>query len=91
MSAAETLADARSAAETLADAAARLAHEYGDTLGVRRLLSDVARLKDNLAQIGDPQPGYRPTTETHEILVIDDKPYDESMWSDSDSESQHAV
>ncbi len=91
MSAAQALADARSAAETLADAAARLANEYGDTLGVRRLLSDVTRMRDNLDQIGDPQPGYRPATEPHEILVIDDKPYDESMWSDSDSESQRAV
>jgi hypothetical protein len=91
MSAADALADARSAAETLADTATRLAHEYGDTLGVRRLLSDVARMKDNLAQIGDPQPGYHPTSEPHEILVIDDKPYDESMWTDSDSESQRAV
>jgi hypothetical protein len=91
MSAAQAVADARSAAESLADAAARVAHEYGDTLGVRRLLSDVARLKDNLEQIGDPQPGYRPVGEEHEIMVIDDKPYDESMWSDSDSESQRAV
>ena len=79
----------RAALDSLGASAARVAEEYGDTLGVRRLLSDVSRLKDDLAELGDPKPGHRPSG-AQEIVEIDDHPYDDNLWTDSDSEAQHA-
>ena len=85
----DAVAAVRAALDSLAATAARVADEYGDTLGVRRLLSDVSRLKDDLAELGEPRPGHRPAG-AHEIVEIDDNPYDDNLWTDSDSEAQHA-
>lgn len=87
----EALAEVRAALDRLAAAANGVANEYGETLGVRRMLSDVTRLRDDLAELGDPKPGHRPPSEPKEYVVIDDRPYDESMWADAESESQHAL
>jgi hypothetical protein len=40
--------------------------------------------------LGEPQPGHRPGVPTEEIVEIPDDPYDESMWQDAQSETQHA-
>ncbi len=40
------------ALEGLHAAVGKLSQEYGDTLGIRRLVSDVARLNDDLAELG---------------------------------------
>jgi hypothetical protein len=85
----DAVAAVRAALDSLATSAARVADEYGDTLGVRRLLSDVSRLTDDLVELGDPKPGHRPSR-AHEIVEIDDSPYDDNLWTDSDSEAQHA-
>jgi hypothetical protein len=85
----DAVAATQAAIDSLTAAAARIADQYGDTLGVRRLLSDVSRLKDDLAELGDPKPGHRPSGE-QEIVEIDDSPYDDNLWDDSDSEAQHA-
>ena len=40
--------------------------------------------------LGDPQPGHRPGVSDDEMILIPDDPYDESMWQDAQSETQHA-
>ena len=86
----EAVAAAKAAIDSLTAAAARVANEYGETLGVRRLLSDVSRLKDDLLELGDPKPGHRPGVSPDEIVEIDDSPYDDNLWDAGDSEAQHA-
>ena len=85
----DAVAAAKAAIDSLTSAAARVANEFGDTLGVKRLLSDISRLKDDLLEIGDPKPGHKPASE-QEIVHIDDTPYDDNLWDGSDSEAQHA-
>ena len=90
MSAQDAVGATREALTTLAAAVLRVRSEYGDTLGVRRLTSDVDRLNESLDQLGDPVPGHRPAVSPDELVEIPDQPYDESMWQDAQSETQHA-
>ncbi len=90
MSAQDAVGATREALTTLAAAVLRVRSEYGDTLGVRRLTSDVDRLNESLDQLGDPLPGHRPGVSPDELIEIPDDPYDESMWQDAQSETQHA-
>ena len=90
MSAQDSVGATREALTTLAAAVLRVRNEYGDTLGVRRLTSDVDRLAEALDQLGEPQPGHRPGVRPDEMIEIPDDPYDESMWHDAQSETQHA-
>jgi len=90
MAAEDAVAATREALTTLAAAVLRVRNEYGDTLGVRRLTSDVDRLNADLDELGDPLPGHRPTVDPGELIEIPDDPYDESMWQDAQSETQHA-
>jgi hypothetical protein len=80
----------REALTALAAAVLRVRQEYGDTLGVRRITSDVDRLAEALDQLGEPQPGHRPGISDSQIIVIPDDPYDESMWHEAESETQRA-
>jgi hypothetical protein len=80
----------REALTALAAAVLKLRQEYGDTLGVRRITSDVDRLAEALDQVGEPQPGHRPGITDSQIIVIPDDPYDESMWHEAESETQRA-
>jgi len=90
MSAQDSVGATREALTTLAAAVLRVRNEYGDTLGVRRLTSDVDRLAEALDLLGEPQPGHRPGVNPDEMVEIPDDPYDESMWQDAQSETQHA-
>jgi hypothetical protein len=74
------------AVSALDAAAAQLRDHYGDTLGIRRLLSDVSRLRADLDELGAPAPGHRPGPAPDELEEIPDEPYDESMWSDAEHE-----
>jgi hypothetical protein len=65
-------------------AVAGLRDEYGDTLGVRRLTSDVRRLADDLDELGDPAPGHYASRQ--DLEEIPDVPYDPSMWADAEDE-----
>jgi hypothetical protein len=85
------VAATREALTSLAAAVLRVRQAYGDTLGVRRLTSDVDRLSADLAELGDPQPGYSPEVAPDQVVPIPDDPYDESMWADAQSEAQHAL
>jgi hypothetical protein len=90
MSAQDAVVATREALTTLASAVLRVRNEYGDTLGVRRLTADVDRLNESLDQLGDPQPGHQAGVSPDEMILIPDDPYDESMWQDAQSETQHA-
>jgi hypothetical protein len=90
MSAQDAVGPAREALTSLASAVLRIRNEYGETLGVRRLTADVDRLNESLDLLGDPQPGHRPAVADDEMVLIPDDPYDESMWQDAQSETQHA-
>lgn len=70
---------------TLESALSRLRGDYGDSLGVRRLASDVRRLADDLGELGDPLPGH-PPTDRSQLEEIPDVPYDRSMWADAEDE-----
>jgi hypothetical protein len=73
-------------AVALKAAVAQVPAEYGDTLGVRRLQSDVDRLPADLDELGTPAPGHRPGPAPDEWEEISDEPYDEFMWSDAEHE-----
>ena len=90
MSSQDAVRTTREALTTLAAAVLRVRNEYGDTLGVRRLTSDVDRLQADLDELGAPGPGRRPPVAPEEMIPIPDEPYDESMWHDAQSEAQHA-
>ena len=90
MSAQDAVGATREALTGLAAAVLRIRNEYGDTLGVRRLTADVDRLNEALDLLGDPQPGHRPSVPSEQMIEIPDAPYDESMWQDAQSETQHA-
>ena len=74
------------ALEGLHAAVGKLGQEYGDTLGIRRLVSDVARLSDDLAELGQPDPKHRPGPGPEELEEISDVEYDASMWTDAEHE-----
>lgn len=86
----DAVAATRAALTSLAAAVLRVRDEYGETLGVRRLTSDVDRLNADLDELGTPAPGARPPVAPEERIPIPDEPYDESMWHDAQSEAQHA-
>jgi hypothetical protein len=90
MGATDAVGATREALTALAATVLRIRNEYGDTLGVRRLTADVDRLNESLDNLGDPQPGHRPAIRADEMVLIPDDPYDESMWQDAQSETQHA-
>jgi hypothetical protein len=77
----------RDAILSLAQAVEGLRAEYGETLGVRRLTSDVQRLSADLDELGNPQPGLlHPTPRLDELEEIPDREYDASMWSGAEQE-----
>jgi len=82
-----TVGGVREAILALTQAVEQLRAEYGDTLGVRRLTSDVQRLGADLDELGAPQPGlHHPTPRLEELEEIPDREYDASMWSDAEQE-----
>ena len=91
MSSNDPVGATREALTTLAAAVLRVRQEYGDTLGVRRLTSDVDRLAADLDELGEPKPGHVPGVDKGALLEIPDDPYDESMWQHAESEGQHAL
>jgi hypothetical protein len=81
----ESRAAVAEAVSALDAAVATLRLHYGDTLGVRRLISDVARLGDDLDELGDPQPGHGPHP-VRQLEIVPDEPYDRSMWAGAEDE-----
>lgn len=85
MGVAESRAAFSAAVSQLESAMTTLREEYGDTIGVRRLSSDVRRLADDLDELGDPQPGHQPP-EKPPLETVSDTPYDPAMWAGADDE-----
>jgi hypothetical protein len=81
----DPLATGRTRARQLADAVEQIAAAYGNTLGVRRLRSDMHRLFECLDELGPPQPGHHAPEPVTRVRVPGE-PYDESMWDDAESE-----
>ena len=86
MASQDALFATKEAIAALKAAVTRLGNEYGDTLGMRRLSSDVERFAADLEELGNPAPGHRPGPAPEELEEIPDTPYDESMWSDAEHE-----
>ncbi|WP_207782104.1 hypothetical protein [Phytoactinopolyspora limicola] len=85
MSAAQSRQAVAAALTTLESAVAGLRRTHGDTLGVRRLTSDVARLRDDLDELGDPSPG-RTIPPDGPLETVPDTPYDPDMWVGAEDE-----
>lgn len=81
----ENRAAVDAAVSQLEAAMSALRDQYGDTIGVRRLTSDLRRLVEDLDELGDPQPGHQPPASAP-LETIPDTPYDPSMWVDADDE-----
>lgn len=78
------VASAQHALEVLHARAGGIGQEYGDTPGGRRLVSDVARSSDDLAELGPPDPHHRPGPVPEELEEIPDVEYDASLWTDAE-------
>lgn len=59
---------------------------YGDAPAVRRLHNDVERLDIDVAELPSALPAQRRGTESEEIVMVPDTPYDPSLWRDADDE-----
>lgn len=80
------LAEVRRALVELERAVGRLQAHHAETLGVRRLVSDVRRLIEDLDEIGDLPPATAgPTAETR-LHYVSDTPYPPDLWRDADDE-----
>ena len=90
MSSRDAAGATREAIAVLTAAVTRLREEYGDTLGVRRVTSDLERFSADLDELGSPARGHRPRVGPDDLEEIPDEPYDESMWADAETEGQHA-
>jgi hypothetical protein len=86
MTAPDAVDATREAVAALQAAVDRLRREYGETLGIRRITSDVERFRTDLNELGDPEPGYHPQPPPDQLEEIPDVPYDESMWADAEGE-----
>jgi hypothetical protein len=78
----EDVAAARRAVLALEEATAAVSRHYDDTVDVRRLKADVARLSGDL----DLLCGAAPTAPAPELQVIDDTEYSHDFWMDAEDE-----
>lgn len=87
MTAQSDLDGVRHAVHDLRHAVRTLRASWGDTLGMRRLESDVERLAADLDELGPPARGLAaPRTETEPLEVIPDKDYGREFWLDAEDE-----
>ena len=82
MSLQDDVAQARRAVVALEEASAKLARHYDDTVDVRRLKADVARLSGDL----DLLCGAAPVAAPPALEVIDDSEYSHDFWMDAEDE-----
>ena len=82
MSLQDDVAAARRAVVALEEATAAVSRHYDDTVDVRRLKADVARLSGDL----DLLCGAAPTSPPPELQVIDDADYSHDFWMDAEDE-----
>ncbi|MGH8867997.1 MAG: hypothetical protein ACRDYU_08385 [Actinomycetes bacterium] len=82
----EALAAVRRALAELERAVELIRSGYGDTLGVRRLRSDVRRLGEDLDELGPPGGGMAQPLPGQPLEVVPDGDYDPSLWADAEDE-----
>ena len=82
MSLQEDAAAARRAVLALEEAAATLGRHYADTVDVRRLKADVARLSGDLDLLCGAAPSSLPPS----LEVIPDTEYSHDFWMDAEDE-----
>jgi hypothetical protein len=80
------VAEVRRALVGLSDAVGRLQTRHRETLGVRRLASDVRRLMDDLEEIGELPPAGGTPTGTAPLHYVPDTPYPPDLWTGADDE-----
>ena len=78
----EDAAAARRAVLALEEATAALGRHYDDTVDVRRLKADVARLSSDLDLLCGAAPSSTPPT----LEVIPDTEYSHDFWMDAEDE-----
>ena len=78
----EDVAAARRAVVALEEATAALSRHYNDTVDVRRLKADVARLSGDL----DLLCGAPPSTLSEPLEIIPDTEYSHDFWMDAEDE-----
>ncbi|MDP9396067.1 MAG: hypothetical protein M3Q27_18160 [Actinomycetota bacterium] len=79
----QDVAAARAAAKELDKAVAELARRAGDSVDVRRLQVDAARVIVDLDLLAGPEPAQ---PERPELMVIPDGDYPASFWDDCEDE-----
>ena len=82
MSLADDVAAARRAVAALEQVTAAVARHYADTVDVRRLQADVARLSADL----DLLCGAPPATRAEPLETIPDTEYSHDFWMDAEDE-----
>jgi len=80
------LAQVRKALVELDRAVGRLTAHHSETLGVRRLVSDVRRLLEDLDEIGDLAPAPTGAAADDRLHYVSDAPYPPDLWRDCDDE-----
>jgi hypothetical protein len=80
------LAQVRRALVELDRAVGRLQAQHAETLGVRRLVSDVRRLIEDLDEIGELPPAAAGATAETRLHYVSDTPYPPDLWQDADDE-----
>jgi hypothetical protein len=82
----DDVAEVRRALAALQHAVAALQVRYADSLGLRRLASDVTRLSDDLDELGELRPAKQPGDRLPRLQFVPDQPYDPDLWRDADDE-----
>ena len=82
MSLEDDVAAARQAVVALEEASAQVARHYDDSVDVRRLKADVARLSGDLDLLCGAAQGAPP----QELEIIDDNEYAHDFWMDAEDE-----
>ncbi|MEW2294500.1 hypothetical protein ABZ719_17595 [Streptomyces sp. NPDC006743] len=85
MSVSDDLTSVQHTLDDLLRSVARLEHQLGGTLEIRRVRTDADHLRESVALLREatrsPAAAQRPA-----LVTISDTPYDISLWTDSDDE-----
>jgi len=82
----EDIAEVRRALAALQRAVGTLETRYADSLGLRRLASDVRRLADDLDELGELRLAKPTGDRLPRLEFVPDKPYEPDFWRDADDE-----